>query len=98
MGLNSGRTSQDVQRLTQEVDRARRQIDRIIAELADARDRIPDPDEIRRSLSPAPPDQRRDLANSCIALQLALGDTSRWAHEVAERTQAWHASPGADAA
>ena len=98
MGMSSGRSSQDVQRLTQEVGRVKRHIDQVMAELAEARERIPDTDQIGQSLHPAPPDQRRDLANSCIALQLALHDTSRWAHEVAERTQAWQGPPGADAA
>jgi hypothetical protein len=96
--MSSGRNWQDVQRLTQQVASVKRHIDQIMAELAQASERIPDPAEFSRSLPPVPPDERRDLANSCIALRLALHDTSRLVREVTERTGPHHAPPGANAA
>jgi hypothetical protein len=85
MGIKN--RSDDVHRLSEEVNHVRQHIDEAMAELAKAKERIPDPRQIEAQFSPAPAERRRDLAYSCTSLELALEDTKRWARDLAEKAQ-----------
>lgn len=85
MGIKN--STNDVAHLSQEVDRVRHCIDEMMADLAKVKERIPGPGEIIRQFSPAPEERRRDLFYSCMSLELALQDTRRWAHDVADKAQ-----------
>jgi hypothetical protein len=85
MGIKIGTRYPDAQHLSEEVDRVRNCIDRAMEELARVKEFLPDPARLRALLTPAAPDERRDLSNSCISLGLALEDTRTWARRLADQ-------------
>src|SRR4051812_22957562 len=85
MGIKISTRYPDAQHLSEEVDRVRNGIDRAMAELARVKAFLPDPATLRALFSPAAPDERRDLSNSCISLELALEDTRTWARRLADQ-------------
>ncbi len=86
MGIKIDTDRTDVHGLSEVVGRVRRHIEQAIEELARIRERIPDPSQIREAFAPAPLDERRDLSNSCVSLELALEDTKKWARRLADKT------------
>ena len=85
MGIKISTRYPDAQHLSEELDRVRHGIDRAMEELARVKEYLPDPARLRALFSPAAPDERRDLSNSCISLELALQDTRTWARRLADQ-------------
>lgn len=83
MGIKN--STDDVARLSQEVNRVRHCIDEVMADLAKVKERIPGPREIISQFSPASEEHRRHLFYSCTSLELALQDTRRWVHDLADK-------------
>jgi hypothetical protein len=99
MGIKIGTRYPDAQHLSEELDRVRHCIDRAMEELARVKEFLPDPARLRALLTPAAPDDRRDLSNSCISLELALEDTRTWARRLADQAarRSGPTAPPADA-
>jgi hypothetical protein len=99
MGIRHHTASRtDARQLAEGVDSTRRHLDEVIAQLSETRQQIAGPDRLPQLLTPATVDERLDLANACISLELALQDAQKWARKVAKLTRGQHGPDRAEPA
>jgi hypothetical protein len=88
----------DVGQLAEGVDSTRRHLEQVAGQLAEVARRIAGPERLPGRLSASTAEERLDLANACISLELALQDAQKWARKVAEGAGGWRAGDGGGSA